>query len=419
MPESKIASELKNQMNAMANGEPIPIIVRHKKGFFGAQAVLPSSPSIDHKYNLFPGEALKVTAADIEVLSQQEGVEQVWPDLPVHTCLNVSVPKIEAPKVWALGIKGDGIKVAIVDTGIDDTHPDFSGRIVATKSFVGSSARDDNGHGTHVAGIAAGTGAKSGGKYVGVAPAASLYIAKVLDAGGGGSMSGVMAGIEWAVLEQKVQVINLSLGGAGPCDGTDALSTMCDEAVQQAGVVMCVAAGNSGPAAKTVGSPGCARFVITVGAVDDNDRMASFSSRGPTADGRVKPDLVYPGVNIVAPRAAGTTMGTVVEEGYVSASGTSMATPHSTGVAALMLQANPELTAEQVKTLMMAGVINIGALPNEQGAGRGDAYRAYLKATGQPLPEPTPPPEPEPEPEPPPTPTPEPPGCLASIFGRR
>jgi serine protease AprX len=417
MAVSKISTDLQTQMNTLANQEPIPVIVRHKKGVFSAQAVLPSAPDIDQSYNLFPGEALKATSADIEILSQQEDVEQIWPDLPVHTCLDVSVPKIETPKVWQAGFKGEGIKLAIVDTGIDDTHPDFAGRIVASKSFVGESARDDNGHGSHVAGIAAGTGAKSNGKYVGVAPAASLYVAKVLRADGGGLMSGVMAGIEWAVLEQKVQVVNLSLGGPGPCDGTDALSTLCDEAVQQAGVVVCVAAGNSGPAAKTVGSPGCARFVITVGAVDDNDKMASFSSRGPTADGRIKPDLVYPGVNIVAPQAAGTSMGTVVQEGYVSASGTSMATPHASGVASLMLQANPELTAEQVKTIMVAGAINIGALPNEQGAGRGDAHRAYLKAIDAevPEPEPPPPPEPEPEPTPPPPPPSEPPGCLASV----
>ncbi len=413
MAVSKVSAQLQTQMNTLANQEPIPIIVRHKKGVFSAQAVLPSAPPIDHRYNLFPGQALKATSADIEILSQQEDVEQIWPDLPVHTCLDVSAPKIEAPKVWTAGFKGEGIKIAIVDTGIDDTHPDFAGRIVASKSFVGASARDDNGHGSHVAGIAAGSGAKSNGKYVGVAPAASLYVAKVLRADGGGLMSGVMAGIEWAVLEQKVQVINLSLGGSGPCDGTDALSTLCDEAVQQAGIVLCVAAGNSGPGARTVGSPGCARYVITVGAVDDNDRMASFSSRGPTSDGRVKPDLVYPGVSIVAPQAAGTSMGTVVQEGYVSASGTSMATPHATGVAALMLQANPELSAAQVKTLMVAAAINIGALPNEQGSGRGDAYRAYLQAVEGEIPEPEPPPPtPTPTPTPPPS---EPEGCLASV----
>ncbi len=412
MANHKIISELQTQMNTMANQEPIPVIVRHKKGVFSAQAALPGSPKIEQKFNLFPGEALKVTAAEIEELSKAEDVEQIWPDLPVHTCLNVSVPHLQAPQVWDEGFKGTGIKVAVVDTGIDETHPDFAGRIKATAAFIGGeSATDDNGHGTHVASTAAGSGAKSNGKYVGVAPEADLYIAKVLDARGSGSMSGVMAGIEWAVLEQHVQVINLSLGGSTNCDGTDALSTLCDEAVLQAGVVMCVAAGNAGPGSQTIGSPGCARYVITVGAIDDNDHIARFSSRGPTADGRVKPDIVYPGVGIVAARAAGTTLGTVIEEGYVSSDGTSMATPHAAGVAALMLQANPDLTAEQVKNQMLAAGINLGALPNEQGVGRGDAYRAYLAATGGELPEPPPPPE-QPAPS-------EPPGCLASLLGQR
>lgn len=423
MAVEKISPALQNQMNILANQEPIQVIVRRKSGFFAARAatravgIAPESPI----FQLIAAEVLSITSAGIEALSQEEDVEYVWPDLPVHICLNTSVPKINAPQVWAAGFKGQGIKVAVIDTGIDDTHPDFAGRIVASKSFVGDSARDDNGHGSHVAGIIAGSGAKSGGKYVGVAPEASLYVAKVLRANGSGAMSGVMSGIEWAVLEQKVQVINLSLGGSGSCDGTDALSTMCDEAVQQAGVVVCVAAGNEGPETKTVGSPGCARRVITIGATDDTDRIANFSSRGPTADGRTKPDIVFPGVGIIAPQAAGTRLGRVVEEGYVSADGTSMATPHAAGVAALMLQANPNLSAEQVKTLMMAAAVNIGALPNEQGVGRGDAYQAYQKAVGAGTPEPQPEPEPEPQPEPTPSPQPqpEPPGCLAGIFGRR
>jgi subtilisin family serine protease len=413
MAVTKIASELQTQMNALANQEPIPIIVRHKKGVFSAQAVLPSSPDIEARFTLFPGEALKVTSADIEALSQQEDVEQIWPDLPVHTCLNTSVPKIQAPQVWEIGFKGAGIKVGVVDTGIDNTHPDFEGRIMATKSFVSDSALDDNGHGTHVASTIAGSGAKSNGKYIGVAPEAHLYIAKVLRANGSGSMSGVMAGIEWAVLEQQVQIINLSLGGSGSCDGTDALSTLCDEAVLQGGVVMCIAAGNAGPRQQTIGPPGCASYVITVGAIDDNDRIARFSSRGPTADGRVKPDIVYPGVGIVAAQAAGTRLGVVIEDGYVSSDGTSMATPHASGVAALMLQANPELTAEQVKTQMLGGGVDLGALPNEQGIGRGDAHRAYLKAIGEEVPNPPPP---LPPPSPPPA---EPRGCLASLFGQR
>ncbi|MCP5015376.1 MAG: S8 family serine peptidase [Ketobacter sp.] len=393
---AKIASELQNQMNVLSNQEPIPVIVRRKVGVFSAQAI-PGSPEVDCRFKLFPGEAVKITAADIDALSKHEDVEEIWPDLPVQTWLNSSVPKIATPRVWETGLKGKGIKVAVVDTGIDENHPDFEGRIVATASFVSDSAHDDNGHGTHVAGTVLGSGAKSNGKYVGVAPEASLYVAKVLRADGGGSMSGVMAGIEWAVLEQNVQIINLSLGGVGSCDGTDALSALCDEAVTQAGVVMCVAAGNTGPNAKTVGPPGCARYVITVGAITDSDQIARFSSRGPTSDGRIKPDIVYPGVDIIAPQAVGTQMGRVVEDGYVSAQGTSMATPHASGVAALMLEANPNLTAEQVKTHMLAGAVNLGAQPNEQGVGRGDAYQAYLKASDDNIPEPPPPPPPPPQ----------------------
>lgn len=425
---AKVASELRNQMNAMSNQEPIPVIVRRKAGFFRARALSTLSKA-DQEFRLFPGEAIKIKAAEIDELSQQDDIEEIWPDLPVQAWLDTSVPKISTPKVWELGLRGQGVKIAVIDTGIDTAHPDFTGRIVATASFVSDSVEDDNGHGTHVASTVAGSGAKSNGKYIGVSPEASLYVAKVLRADGGGSMSGVMAGIEWAVLDQNVQIINLSLGGVGSCDGTDALSVMCDEAVTQAGVVVCVAAGNTGPDERTVGSPGCARRVITIGAMDDNDRIANFSSRGPTADGRVKPDIVFPGVNIVAAQAQGTQMGQVVAEGYVSANGTSMATPHASGVAALMLQANPELTAEQVKTLMLAGAVNIGARPNEQGVGRGDTFAAYEQATPSPTPTPSPStPEPDPAtPEPtPPTPAPppdskptEPQGCLASLFGRR
>jgi serine protease AprX len=144
--------------------------------------------------------------------------------------------------------------------------------------------------------------------------------------------------------------------------------------------------------------------------------MARFSSRGPTADGRTKPDVVFPGVGIIAPRAANTRLGTVVEEGYVASDGTSMSTPHASGVAALMLQANPSLTAEQVKIQMLTAAVSIGALPNEQGAGKVDAFTAYQKALSVVTPPPSPP---QPPPTPQPTPQPEPPGCLAGLFGRR
>jgi subtilisin family serine protease len=407
MSAAKIASSLQAQMRTAAVDKPIGVIVRHKRDVFSAQRVVPDA-RVAHSYRLVPATAMRVRPADIEALSRDETVDYIWPDLPVHTCLDVSVPRIQAPQVWEAGFRGEGIKIGIVDTGIDPTHADFAGRVAAMTSLVGGNGTDDNGHGTHVASIAAGTGAASGGKYRGVAPAANLYVAKVLDAQGGGMMSGVMAGIEWAV-DQEVHVINLSLGSSGPCDGTDALSTLCDQAVQQHGVVICTAAGNAGPGVSTVGSPGCARWVITIGAVDDADKVTNFSSRGPTADGRVKPDIVFPGAGIVAAQAQGTALGSVVAPGYVELSGTSMATPHATGCVALLLQARPGLTPNQVKWTLLVTALELGENPNAEGSGRGDVFAAYQKLVSEAPPNLPDPPEPGP-------PAPRPPrGCLEQI----
>jgi len=409
MSTAKIASELKAQIRTAAVDETVGVIVRHRPQVFMAHRAVADAQVI-HSFKHLPFTAIQVRPADIEALSRDETVEYIWPDLPVHTCLDVSVPRIQAPLVWEAGFQGQGMKIGIVDTGIDPNHDDFQGRIAAMTSYVGGNGTDDNGHGTHVASIAAGTGATSGAKYRGVAPAASLYAAKVLDANGGGTMSGVMAGIEWAV-DQSVHVINLSLGSDGPCDGTDALSTLCDEIVQQFGIVICVAAGNAGPGSSTVGSPGCARWVLTVGAVDDADKVTNFSSRGPTSDGRVKPDLVFPGAGIVAAQADGTALGPVIAPGYVQLSGTSMATPHATGGVALLLQAKPDLTPNQVKWALLTTALELGESPNAQGSGRGDLFAAYQKIVSE-----TPPDLPDPPQPGQPGPQPQPPGCLEQIM---
>ena len=184
---------------------------------------------------------------------------------------------------------------------------------------------------------------------------------------------------------------------------TDALSVLCDAAVAQ-GVVLCVAAGNAGPGASTVGSPGCAKTVITVGATTKSDQVASFSSRGPTSDGRIKPDVCFPGANIVACRASGTSMGTPINAWYTSASGTSMATPHATGACALLLQAKPGLSPQQIKDTLMNTAKDLGLDANTQGKGRAQVFAAYQSALGQ-----------EPQPQPPAPPTPPGTGCLATL----
>jgi len=374
----RIHQALAKEMTSRPKKHRIRIIVRYKEQVAKAKAVesakLPEPPS--RVLTAMPAVALSATPSEIEALSREPDVDRIWPDGRVYACLDMSVPLIRAPNVWREGCTGVGVRIAILDTGIDLDHPDFLGRIAAVADFTGEGIADASGHGTHVAGIACGDGRASGGKYAGVAPGADLCIAKVLDSQGSAFMSDVMVGIDWAV-KQQVHVINLSLSGPPPGDGTNALSEACDLVVER-GFVICAAAGNSGPSPSTVGPPGCARQVITVGASTDDDAILEASSRGPTADGRVKPDVLFPGAGIISCRAKGTSLGNAMNSAYTEASGTSMATPHASGVSALLLEASPGLTPSEIKQLIMGGATDLGLEGNSEGAGRGDAYAAFV-----------------------------------------
>ncbi|MGB8644766.1 MAG: S8 family peptidase, partial [Anaerolineae bacterium] len=396
-----LAAVLDSQVGIESTAPPpeIKIIVRHKPFLetMVAAAAIGGVIGIGHQYTrVMTGSSMSATPQAIRVMATRPDIDQIWLDEPVHTLLDASVPLIGAPRVWAAGFTGKGIRVGIVDTGIDPDHPDFAGRIAATKDLTGEGDRDNNGHGTHVAGIVGGTGVQSG-KYRGVAPDCTYMIAKVLKGDGGGQMSDVIAGLEF-MAEQHAQVVNLSLGGGSNCDGTDALSVACDNLWDQ-GVVVCVAAGNAGPNAGTLGSPGCARNPITVGATDKQDEIAGYSSRGPTLDGRAKPDVCFPGSSIHSCRAKGTSMGDPIDNFYTTASGTSMATPHAAGTCALLLQAHPGLKPQQLKDVLMSTAIDLHLDSNTQGKGRADVVAA-LQALAAP-----PPPTPAPQPTEPPAPT--------------
>ncbi len=414
MNQKKLDDDLLPRYEAMPAFEQAGVIVKWKAppaGTMAAAAVRVAEDfgvDVDHHYSLIPAVAARATKDQIANLSDDPNVEKIWYDAPVHVLLDVSVPLIGAPQLWSAGFTGKDIRICIVDTGIDANHPDFAGRIAETHDFTGEGVKDGHGHGTHVASTAAGSGAASQGKYRGVAPEATIMVAKVLGTNGSGSTSDVMAGVEWAV-QNNAQVISLSLGSDGSCDGSDALSQTCDAAMQK-GHVTCVAAGNAGPDPSTVGSPGCAHDAITIGATDDDDAIASFSSRGPTSDGRVKPDVCFPGVRITAARASGTSMGRVEDDFYTTASGTSMATPHASGSCALLLQAHPKATPKQIKDALMQTAKNIGLDANTMGAGRAQIFAAHQWLANQ-VPEPPPPPPPPPPPVPPPTPPPT-KGCL-------
>ncbi len=278
-----------------------------------------------------------------------DGIAHIWLDGLVHADLADSTKQIGAPQVWAEGNTGQGVDVAVLDTGIDAGHPDLVDRVASRQSFVPGENTDDHfGHGTHVASIIAGTGAASDGREKGVAPGARLDIAKVLDDTGSGQTSWILAGMEWAAVDQHAKVINMSLGEAQASDGTDPLSQAVDKLSAETGALFVVAAGNAG-APGTIGAPGAASTALTVGAVDSGDSVADFSSQGPRVDGALKPEITAPGVGILAAnsRFDGNDAGA-----YQTMSGTSMATPHVTGAAALMAAAHPDLTGSQLKDLL-------------------------------------------------------------------
>ena len=292
--------------------------------------------------------------------------------------LDPNLGQISAPDAWRRGVTGQGVRVAVLDTGADFQHPDLVGQVVERADFSveGGDAVDHFGHGTHVAATIAGTGAASGGERRGVAPAADLLVGKVLGDDGSGTDAQVIAGMEWAAA--RADVVNMSLGGWDLSDGGDPLSQAVDALTKQYGTLFVVAAGNDGPTPGWVSAPAAAASALTVGAVDGNDTIAPFSSRGPLINTRAaKPELVAPGVDILAARAAGTTMGTPLDARYTAASGTSMASPHAAGAAALLVQRHPDWSPDRLKSALVGAADPVPAGDAYQvGAGRLNAARA-------------------------------------------
>lgn len=340
----------------------------------------------------------KVSAGQLEKLLENKLVKKIWYDREVKAVLDVASPTVQSPPLWELGVTGRGIIAAVLDTGIYD-HPDLYGRIVGFKDFVKNKTNpyDDNGHGTHVAGNICANGSQSGSLYRAPAPEAGLVGVKVLDKNGAGRLSTVIEGIQWCVDNKEslgIRVICMSLGST-------AIESHADDPVCQAvekawtnGIVVCVAAGNDGPQSKTITSPGIDPLVITVGAVDDmntitpdDNQAAWFSSRGPTIDGLIKPDLLAPGVNIISLRSPGSTLDKENKKSriagwYIPLSGTSMATPVCAGVAAQLLQLDSSLTPGQVKKRLMENANRIDGLgSNIQGAGVIDAKKAAAEVS--------------------------------------
>jgi subtilisin family serine protease len=303
---------------------------------------------------------------------QRLGTGKVWLDAVLRPALDRSTAQVGAPTAWAAALTGTGVTVAVVDTGVDGAHPDLAGREVAERNFSTESDTVDRfGHGTHVAA----TIASHDAKYRGVAPDARLLDAKVCDVNGRCPASRVIEGLRWAA-EQGAQVVNMSLAYPDS-EGLDPMEAAIEELSARNGMLFVVSAGNSG-ARGTLGSPGTTDAALTVGAVERNDTLASFSSRGPrSGDGGIKPDITAPGVDIVAARSAQGHAGTPVDDKHVALSGTSMAAPHVAGAAALLKQQHPDWSGTQLKaTLTASARPNSTLTAYEQGSGRLDVAAA-------------------------------------------
>jgi subtilisin family serine protease len=308
--------------------------------------------------------------------SQFTSAGRIWLDGPVRVMLDKSIPQVGAPAAWNTGFTGKDTTVAVLDSGIDATHPDLAGAVVKAENFSSATTGPDdlNGHGTHVASIITGEHPI----YRGVAPDTKLLNGKVVDDFGFGEESQVITGMQWAAA-QGADVVNLSLGWHYASDGTDPMSQAINRLTAETGTLFVVAAGNN--PTRAPGPPGAADAALTVGAVDHNDQLAEFSTRGPRfGDDMIKPEITAPGVDIAAAKATHGQSGDPVDATHVRMSGTSMATPHVAGAAAILAGQHPSWHADRIKSALMGSAKPHPALSVfEQGAGRLDVARAVTQ----------------------------------------
>jgi serine protease AprX len=404
---SNIGSELAGYMakakQGSANGKTVRVIVQYKH--------IPTSVHystmkrrggrLHTTLHMISGAAFTIPVNALPVLEADPEIKSVTIDHPIAVMDDLTNSATGVSSAWNAGFTGAGIGVAVIDSGINDSHPDLwdsthtSSRVLYHQDFTGTATTNSNGakydlygHGTHVAGIIAGNGYLSGGHYSGVAPEASLIDLRALDANGAGTDSTVIAAIQQAITLKNaynIRIINLSLGRGIPASYTQDPLCQAVEAAWNNGIVVVVAAGNLGRLSVygsngfgTITAPGNDPFVITVGATKSNgsatpqaETKASYSSKGPTTyDHVLKPDLMAPGNAIVSLAAPGATLeasypndvvtGTDGKADYFTLSGTSMATPAVAGAAALMLEEQNTLTPDQVKARLMKTAYKMG-----------------------------------------------------------
>lgn len=382
----------------------VPVIIMTDEGTVGTRSDVKNMLqgyrfSMEQHIPAMNSFAGKLSVGAIKELAKRPEVFKIYQDGEVRAILDTAVTTVGSDRVWDAGFKGKGVTIAILDTGIAP-HQDLNkpiNRVIAFVDFVNKRTQpyDDNGHGTHVAGDAAGNGNESSGKYTSPAPEANLIGVKILNKDGSGKKSQVLAGIQWCIENRQkynIKIINMSLGSRAESPSKDDPLCQGVEKAWDSGIFVCAAAGNEGPDNRTISSPGSDPKVLTVGAMDDrgssnkdDDKLASFSSRGPTPDGLEKPDLVAPGVNIVSLRSPKSQLdkrnvSSRVDSSYFSLSGTSMATPIAAGVAAQVIESNNSLTPDELKKIMVDSADSLDSERNKVGAGYLNAKAAVAIA---------------------------------------
>ena len=404
---SNVASELSGLLakarQGSAKGQTVRVIVQYKHVPTQAHySVMQGRGARLHaRLHMIRSAAFTIPVSQLPALEADPEIESVSIDHPMNVMDDLTNSATGVAAAWNSGFTGAGIGVAVIDSGVNDNHPDLwdsthtTSRVLYHQDFTGTATKNSSGgsydlygHGTHVAGIIAGNGYLSGGHYAGVAPEANLIDLRALDANGAGNDSTVIAAIQQAIALKNtynIRIINLSLGRGIPVTYTQDPLCQAVEAAWKNGIVVVVAAGNYGRLSVngvngygTITAPGNDPFVITVGATKSNgsslfsaETKASYSSKGPTTyDHVVKPDIMAPGNAIVSLAAPGATLeagypndivkGTDGNADYFALSGTSMATPVVAGAAALMLEEQNTLTPDQVKARLMKTASKMG-----------------------------------------------------------
>ena len=353
-----LSSSLRKSLHAYGDAEDVIVTQRCRQ----LEGKLRGKGMVTEYFSLVDALAVRLSHREIARMSARPDVAHMERSERVHALMDRArgtVGGIPRPN----GATGKGVVIAILDTGIAP-GADFDGRVLAFRDFINGREEpyDDHGHGTMCAGCAAGNGAQSQGRYQGIAPEAGLVISKTMDHQGAGGILHVLRGMQWVSdhrWEYNIRVVSLSLG----VEGEDAVDSLMRgvEALWTQGIVVVAAAGNSGPGEGTVNSPGRARSILTVGAVDDRLRrpsVAAFSSRGPVGDMQ-KPEVCAPGVRLR----------TVDNKGPGLFTGTSAATPIVAGAAALLLENHPSWTPDRVKWEMTSKARPIRGERHAQGYG--------------------------------------------------